>query len=408
MGVTGVLQIYKALMFEGHVVFVSSDMSKLSACALASLGLLYPFSWQHFFVPNLPIGMLDYVTAPMPFCLGLHASLLDTVLSLPIEESLVIVKIDDGEVAITGSGDSTDSVGELPQSLGGRLEKAFTKLHKDWRQGKLEPSVFNRSVLDEVVNAMVGLLCDYREFVGDESENAFDVEGLIESFVGEDDTQEFFRSLEATQHFDIWRQNCVTLKAEGYPRRGLFETGISERNYVEEDSGTANIDVSTARKLVDVSRVLRSEGTATADMSGLGGGVLAEHIRSHEIWKNLSLWDGMFEDMVKTEASLEHLQAAGSPFRDSMRSSLKSDRVSQPSNSSGSPGTAGPRSSGKLRNSMRRASAVALAATAFQGGGDKMGKTKAELEAEAAVEKAKKEAEGLPCFLLLGLGRYTG
>lgn len=90
----------------------------------------------------------------------------------------------------------------------------------------------------------------------------------------------------------------------------------------------------------------------------------------------------MFEDKLKAEATLEHFQAgAGSPFR----SSFKTDSTS---------GDDGPKTSGKgrLRNSMRRASAVALSATAFQGSGDKMGKTKAELEADAAVEKAKKEA----------------
>ena len=391
VSVAGVLAIYRALMFEGHVVFVSSDMSKLSACSLAAVGLLYPFTWQHFFVPNLPVGMLDYVTAPMPFCLGIHASLLDTVLSLPIEESIVIVKIDSGEVAITGSGESSESMGELPGSLGGRLEKAWGKLHKDFRAGKTEPSVFNKEVLDEVVNATTGLFCDYREFVGDEGDDAFDTEALIESFDGEEDTQEFFRSLEATQHFDIWRQSCATLKAEGYPRRGLFETAISERNFVE-DSGTDNVDVSTARKLVDVSAVLKSEGVADKDTDGTA----VSSVGHHEIWKNLTLWDSMFEDKLKAEATLEHLQIGGSSqFRDSMRSSGKSDKLGElRSTSTGSPGSAGgvPRSSGKLRNSMRRASAVALSVSAFQAGGDNMGKTKAELEAEASAEKAKKEA----------------
>jgi len=88
----------------------------------------------------------------------------------------------------------------------------------------------------------------------------------------------------------------------------------------------------------------------------------------------------MFEDKLKAEATLEHFQAgAGSPFRSSFK---VGDRAS---------GEDGPKSSGKgrLRNSMRRASAVALAA---KGSGDKMGKTKAELEAEAVAEKAKKDA----------------
>ena len=87
----------------------------------------------------------------------------------------------------------------------------------------------------------------------------------------------------------------------------------------------------------------------------------------------------MFEDKLKAEATLEHLQAGA-------RTSFRDKSVDNGS------GDAGHKASGKgrLRNSMRRASAVALAATAFQG--DKMGKTKAEVEADAAAEKAKKEA----------------
>ena len=91
----------------------------------------------------------------------------------------------------------------------------------------------------------------------------------------------------------------------------------------------------------------------------------------------------MFEDKLKSEATLQHF---GSPFHDpaAVRSSFR------PGGDSAA-GEPGPKSGGKgrLRNSMRRASAVALAAT---GAGDKMGKTKAEIEADMIAEKAKKEA----------------
>ena len=133
--------------------------------------------------------------------------------------------------------------------------------------------------MEELVNSMVGLLCDYREYVGDDSANAFDIQRLIDSYSGEEDTQEFFRSLQATQAFDMWTQDCVALKAEGFPRRGLFETGVSERNFVEDSSGTTNLDVSTARKLVDVSTVLRAEErfSAAGDMdTEFVGGMLVD------------------------------------------------------------------------------------------------------------------------------------
>ena len=42
----------------------------LSDCAHALESLLYPFAWQHIYVPILVPKMIDYVCAPMPFLIG--------------------------------------------------------------------------------------------------------------------------------------------------------------------------------------------------------------------------------------------------------------------------------------------------------------------------------------------------
>ena len=102
IGVAGVLAVFKAILAEGHVILVSSDIELLARCAQAALGLLYPFVWQHIYVPVLPASWLDYVTAPMPFVVGIHSSMLDQVLEMPLEESLLIAKLDSGEVMLCG------------------------------------------------------------------------------------------------------------------------------------------------------------------------------------------------------------------------------------------------------------------------------------------------------------------
>ena len=58
----------------------------LSRCSHAVLALLYPFTWQHTFVPVLPASMLDISCSPTPFLIGVLAPCLDEVLELPIEE----------------------------------------------------------------------------------------------------------------------------------------------------------------------------------------------------------------------------------------------------------------------------------------------------------------------------------
>jgi len=42
----------------------------VSECITA---LLFPFSWQHVYVPILPASLHHFLDAPVPFIMGLHA-----------------------------------------------------------------------------------------------------------------------------------------------------------------------------------------------------------------------------------------------------------------------------------------------------------------------------------------------
>ena len=74
-----------------HVICFSLSLlpvhcSVLSRCSHAVLALLYPFTWQHTFVPVLPASMLDISCSPTPFLIGVLTPCLPEVLELPIEE----------------------------------------------------------------------------------------------------------------------------------------------------------------------------------------------------------------------------------------------------------------------------------------------------------------------------------
>eukprot|EP01052_Picozoa_sp_SAG31_P027315 SAG31_NODE_2546_length_5531_cov_1.748159_4_plen_175_part_00 len=95
--------MFASLALERRLVFVCSDLSHLSAAVHAAAALLYPFVWQHIFVPLLPESLLDYLTAPMPFVVGIHASLLPAVRRLAaLEDQLVWVDLDGGKVQLQG------------------------------------------------------------------------------------------------------------------------------------------------------------------------------------------------------------------------------------------------------------------------------------------------------------------
>lgn len=50
------------------------------------MALLYPFVWQHTYIPVLPSAMLDIVCTPTPFLVGLLSSSLPQLTELPLEE----------------------------------------------------------------------------------------------------------------------------------------------------------------------------------------------------------------------------------------------------------------------------------------------------------------------------------
>lgn len=58
------------MLNERRIVVTSERVARLSACVQAANSLLYPMTWQHIFIPVLPEHLIDYLSAPMPFLIG--------------------------------------------------------------------------------------------------------------------------------------------------------------------------------------------------------------------------------------------------------------------------------------------------------------------------------------------------
>ena len=93
--VDAVLALFTALVTERRVVIAGSRLEALSGAVQAANATLYPLSWQHIFLPILPESLLDYLTAPMPFLIGLHSSLLSEMRKLPCDD-IFLLNLDDG------------------------------------------------------------------------------------------------------------------------------------------------------------------------------------------------------------------------------------------------------------------------------------------------------------------------
>jgi hypothetical protein len=92
---SNILAVFTSLLVERRIIFVADNLSTLSSCVQAAaavrsffrppllipliarltvslLQLLYPFSWQHIFIPVLPQSLLSFACAPMPYVIGTY------------------------------------------------------------------------------------------------------------------------------------------------------------------------------------------------------------------------------------------------------------------------------------------------------------------------------------------------
>uniref|UniRef100_W5MWR8 DENN domain containing 2C n=1 Tax=Lepisosteus oculatus TaxID=7918 RepID=W5MWR8_LEPOC len=90
LSVGRLLQVFGSLLLERRVIFVADKLSTLSRCAHAAIALLYPFTWQHTYIPVLPASMVDISCSPTPFLIGVLSGTLPELLELPIEEVLIV------------------------------------------------------------------------------------------------------------------------------------------------------------------------------------------------------------------------------------------------------------------------------------------------------------------------------
>ncbi|KAJ8299543.1 hypothetical protein KUTeg_023603 [Tegillarca granosa] len=93
LGYDKLMKIFSCILLERSVLFCAKHLSTLSQTVHALTSLLYPFHWQHTYIPVLPESMIDIVCSPTPFLIGILTSNLPQVEKLPVEEIVKILKV---------------------------------------------------------------------------------------------------------------------------------------------------------------------------------------------------------------------------------------------------------------------------------------------------------------------------
>lgn len=215
LSVPCIMAVFSALLSEQRVIMVSDNVERLSACMHSATALLYPFSWSQIYVPLLPSTLIDYLTAPMPFFVGIHESMMQQVMQLPTEDELVFINLDRNEVQLY-----VDGLAQIPSLHAASLEKRIRKLVVT-RQNEIattdqEPNQaaeieknFDSGISEAFIDFMVSIFGNYRNFIDTEFE--FNVEDFTAATERSESTQAFLQKFRGSQMFELWARERAAL-----------------------------------------------------------------------------------------------------------------------------------------------------------------------------------------------------
>uniref|UniRef100_A0A7C9F2R3 UDENN domain-containing protein n=1 Tax=Opuntia streptacantha TaxID=393608 RepID=A0A7C9F2R3_OPUST len=91
LDVDNLIKLFTAVLLERRILLRSNKYSLLTLVSEAICHLIYPFRWQHVYIPLLFFSGVDYIDAPTPYMMGLHSGVDTTGLSM---DGVVIVDLE--------------------------------------------------------------------------------------------------------------------------------------------------------------------------------------------------------------------------------------------------------------------------------------------------------------------------
>lgn len=100
LGINNVVELFYALLTEHKILFYSQSYTRLNEACQGLISLMYPFKYSHTYIPILPATLIEFLSTPTPFIIGVHSSLKREISDLL---DVIVVDIDGGSVKIPDS-----------------------------------------------------------------------------------------------------------------------------------------------------------------------------------------------------------------------------------------------------------------------------------------------------------------
>ncbi|XP_022765895.1 DENN domain and WD repeat-containing protein SCD1-like isoform X2 [Durio zibethinus] len=98
LDVDNLIKLFTAVLLERRILLRSNKYSVLTLVSEAICHLIYPFRWQHVYIPLLFFSGVDYIDAPTPYMMGLHSGV-DT--SNLVMDGVVVVDLEFNQITTT-------------------------------------------------------------------------------------------------------------------------------------------------------------------------------------------------------------------------------------------------------------------------------------------------------------------
>lgn len=100
LGINNAVELFYALLTEQKILFYSSSYTRLNEACQGLISLMYPFKYSHTYIPVLPATLIEFLSTPTPFIIGVHSSLKREISDLL---DVIVVDFDGGSVKVPDS-----------------------------------------------------------------------------------------------------------------------------------------------------------------------------------------------------------------------------------------------------------------------------------------------------------------
>ncbi|XP_051890554.1 DENN domain-containing protein 2D-like isoform X2 [Pristis pectinata] len=213
-----IIDIFASMLLERRVIFLAEELSTLSQCIHGLAALLYPFTWQHTYIPVLPKVMLDTVCSPTPFMVGVQRQFLEEVQELPIEEGLMVD---------LHTGAFLKKVGDEHEVLPNKLYKELLTTLQNQRKTCQSSKELNELVTNTFVLFFVKIVGHYSAHLKRNRDRTIFQEKDFQKSVTSKSIRRFLKVFMVTQMFSLFVEE---LQGHPFAEEGFFEQKIKEYN----------------------------------------------------------------------------------------------------------------------------------------------------------------------------------